>query len=289
MFSRILPWLKFLRLPNVLTVPGDVLAGAALAGIPFSQTPGPVAAVCLAYLFGMTFNDLADLEEDRLHRPERPLPSGQIPLPQAKGLCLLLAGAALALLPTPGIVLLLACVTAYTLLKKHSPLAGGLLMASCRGLSLLIGAGFLRGLSPLFLKGLSPQILIAALMWFGFIFLVTRLAEREHLPESHTRLPWLIPLWLWLGFSWLEVYSPLPHVSAWAVAPGIFLLMLSLKPVMDIRRLGAVRPRHIGAFLSLLIPLQAGVLVLYEQKGFAVGLLLLYPLMKTAIKKIPAS
>lgn len=284
-----LPWLKFLRLPNVLTVPGDVLAGAALAGIPLSQTPLPAAAVCMAYLFGMTFNDLADLNEDRLHRPERPLPSGQIPLPQAKGLCIFLAGAALALLPTPGMVLLLACVSAYTLLKKHSPLAGGLLMASCRGLSLLLGAGFLRGLSPLFLKGLSPQILIAALMWFGFIFLVTRLAEREHLPESPTRLPWLIPLWLMTGLAWLEAFSPLPSDSLWIIAPGILMLILSLKPVLDIRRLGGVRPRHIGALLSLLIPLQAAVLVLYDQKMAAAGLLLLYPLMKTAMKKIPAS
>src|SRR3954469_21668863 len=69
---------ELVRLPAVLSVPGDVLVGAAASGqmrdVP--RTAGLVAASSCLYLAGMALNDYADPEADALERPGRPMPSG---------------------------------------------------------------------------------------------------------------------------------------------------------------------------------------------------------------------
>src|SRR6201999_1674051 len=72
------PLVKLTRLPSVVTVPGDVLAGAAWAAGPDEDVSvlGLVCSSCLAYVAGMALNDWADREEDARERPNRPIPSG---------------------------------------------------------------------------------------------------------------------------------------------------------------------------------------------------------------------
>src|SRR3954452_3127979 len=82
---------ELVRLPAVLSVPGDVLLGAAASGqmrdVP--RTAGLVAASSCLYLAGMALNDYADREVDALERPGRPIPSGRVsprsPLRRAAG------------------------------------------------------------------------------------------------------------------------------------------------------------------------------------------------------------
>ena len=76
--SAIRTWLQLFRAPNLFTVPGDPLAGYVLAsyGAFESDVFYAVGASVCFYAAGLLDNDLADLAEDRVERPFRPLPSG---------------------------------------------------------------------------------------------------------------------------------------------------------------------------------------------------------------------
>lgn len=174
------PWPRLLRLPNFLTLPGDVLAGALLAGAPLSPRilPAIAASVCL-YSSGLLFNDLADASIDARERPERPLPSGAV-TPSAvrtAATVLLLLGLLLALpahsLPTAALLAL--AILLYDFAAKKSPFLGPLVMGLCRFLDLLLGSG------P---AALSPAPLAAAALLGLYIALVTALARREAAPAS---------------------------------------------------------------------------------------------------------
>jgi hypothetical protein len=200
MTPRWLSWLRFLRLPNALTVPGDVLAGAALAGA--SVSPRAMAATVLAYLFGMALNDCADLPRDRVHRPERPLPSGRIPLRAAWAVAggLALASLILAWQAAP----LLLAIIAYTFAKDRLPL-GAPLMGLCRVLSVGMGA---------WPAAMTPALLGALVLWFAYIALLTHLAEREETPASEGKLPWILATLLALGPLGMLVPAPSPAAAA---------------------------------------------------------------------------
>ncbi|MGH8901297.1 MAG: SCO3242 family prenyltransferase, partial [Egibacteraceae bacterium] len=138
---------ELVRLPAVLTVPGDTLVGAAASGR--ALRPGRAAALaassaCL-YLAGMALNDYADQDVDARERPRRPIPSGRVEprfaLRLAQGLTA--AGVALAAAGGRGAlgvaVPLAGTVWAYDLLAKEAP-AGPLVMAAARSLDVLLGA-----------------------------------------------------------------------------------------------------------------------------------------------------
>ncbi|PRY01729.1 SCO3242 family prenyltransferase [Allonocardiopsis opalescens] len=138
---------ELVRLPAVLTVPGDTLAGAAAAGWSGGRRAWllPVASTFL-YWAGMALNDYADRELDAKERPERPIPSGRVSPGTALGLAAGLTGAGVA---AAGLgagraglrvaVPLAATVWAYDLVAKNTPL-GPAAMAATRGLDVLLGA-----------------------------------------------------------------------------------------------------------------------------------------------------
>ncbi|MFC3737438.1 UbiA family prenyltransferase, partial [Paractinoplanes deccanensis] len=69
---------ELVRAPAALSVPGDVVAGAAAAGALRRSTAGLAAASVLLYWAGMAANDWADRELDARERPRRPIPSGRV-------------------------------------------------------------------------------------------------------------------------------------------------------------------------------------------------------------------
>src|SRR5690606_11838058 len=72
-------WLRILRIGTVFSPAADVVAGACLAGLPWSVDLVRAAlASALVYAAGMALNDHADREEDARLHPERPLPAGEI-------------------------------------------------------------------------------------------------------------------------------------------------------------------------------------------------------------------
>lgn len=149
-------WLQLVRLPNVFTLLSDCVAAAVvavgLAWLQFAFIPVLFASL-LAYWAGMILNDVVDLEEDREHRPDRPLASGRIsPVIAghiATGMLLIGPVVILAVLTFQysqplwmGIaflasVLLSLSVRAYDSPLKRTPL-GPPLMGVCRGLNILM-------------------------------------------------------------------------------------------------------------------------------------------------------
>jgi 4-hydroxybenzoate polyprenyltransferase len=140
---------ELVRLPAVLSVPGDVLVGAAASGqvrdVP--RTAGLVAASSCLYLAGMALNDYADREVDARERPGRPIPSGRVSPAFALGLAagLTLGGVAFAVAADGPRALkvvapLTAAVWGYDLALKLTP-AGTPGMSACRGLDVVMGAG----------------------------------------------------------------------------------------------------------------------------------------------------
>lgn len=141
-------YLQLVRLPNVFTAAADSLAGWLIAGGE-ARTAGSelclmLASMCL-YAGGIALNDLCDVEVDRRERPQRPLPSGAVPLVHARALTLVLfvvgLAAAAASWQSGGLgvaVVLVGMVIAYDLLLRRTAF-GPVAMGACRGLNVLMG------------------------------------------------------------------------------------------------------------------------------------------------------
>ncbi len=140
------PWLQLVRPPNLVTAAADVLAGWAVAGAGNVQPlPWLLGASVSLYAGGVVLNDVCDVRVDARERPERPLPSGQVPVVAAAVLAgfLLAAGVAEASRASPLGGALAAAIAAlavtYDTWSKPRRLAGPLNMGICRALNLLLG------------------------------------------------------------------------------------------------------------------------------------------------------
>jgi len=84
MRSRVSAFVTLLRPPNVFTAFADSLAGVIVVlgvgyRVPTSAWMVVVASGCL-YLSGIVFNDVFDRRVDARERPNRPIPSGGVPV-----------------------------------------------------------------------------------------------------------------------------------------------------------------------------------------------------------------
>jgi 4-hydroxybenzoate polyprenyltransferase len=145
-------YFELLRLPAVFTAIADVLMGYLVTQGSL-QPPWAIALLVVAssliYLAGMVLNDVHDANVDAVERPQRPIPSGRIPLPSAERLGWgMLAGGVIAAWLVgylagnlrPGVVatLLAASVVLYDMVLKRAMIAP-LMMGSCRLLNVLLG------------------------------------------------------------------------------------------------------------------------------------------------------
>ncbi|MET9827999.1 SCO3242 family prenyltransferase [Streptomyces sp. NPDC006385] len=135
------------RAPAALSVPGDVIAGAAAAGRPLgARTLGVIGSSVCLYWAGMALNDYADAAVDAVERPDRPVPSGRVPRRTALAVAGGLTAAGLGLAAAAGgrrgvgaALPLAGLVWAYDLKLKSTP-AGAVAMAGARALDVLAGA-----------------------------------------------------------------------------------------------------------------------------------------------------
>ena len=276
MLLRLLPGIRFLRLPAVLTVPGDVWVGAALGGTGYSGSV--LVSVGCAYLYGMALNDIVDEPDDRIHRPERPLPSGQIPKTGAVVLCLLLAILAFLVHPGKGLLLLLGWITAYTFLKNTHLLFAAFLMSACRCTVLWIGAG-----TPDRLTSLWPFFAL----WGGIILFITVLADQEGKPEVSGENGSLVLTGIFFFSPLLALYVGRPRFLLFL--PWTLLAVLALQNYRKIRKQGHVTPANIGQWLSMLIPLQAVFLMSMAPAWKGLILLALWPCLRWSVRKMQIS
>lgn len=144
--------IELVRLPAALSVPGDVLVGAAVAGglgeggsRAHGRAAGMAAASTCLYLAGMALNDYADREVDARERPSRPIPSGRVTPGFALGLAGTLTAAGVLAAGLAGgrrglavSVPLAGTVWAYDLALKRTAL-GPAAMAAARALDVLMG------------------------------------------------------------------------------------------------------------------------------------------------------
>jgi 4-hydroxybenzoate polyprenyltransferase len=172
-----------MRPANIVTSVADVLAGIAISGyfLSVDQEFLPVFLLCLStiglYGGGIVFNDVFDVDLDRIERPERAIPSGAISKKEATLLGIILLGigflAAIAFSLRSGIIAFLILVFAlvYNKFSKHHAFLGPLNMGVCRGMNLLLGVSIVSlSLQSLYLLGLIPLI---------YIFSITMISQGE--------------------------------------------------------------------------------------------------------------
>ena len=200
------PWLRFFRVPNLPTAPGDALVGAAFmmpaGGSTLPQAFAACVGVLFLYMYGLADNDLADAVKDAENSPDRPIPHGEISPKAATAAmfgCLLAANflpnwivwyfrpsERLPLSWNVVMVLLVCCIYAYNRLKR------AWLMGGCRGLSVVCGgmAAWVPDLHPYtqFLLPVSWHLLASLFMvaagWGVYIMSVTKLSEGEERPSE---------------------------------------------------------------------------------------------------------
>ena len=188
--------LRLGRVSNLPTVTSNVLAAIALAGA--HPTRLTIALVCIAlslmYVAGMYLNDAFDRDIDRVERPERPIPSGEVTAAAVfdAGFALLAGGIVLvgatALAtgagwkPLVSAVALGSLIIFYDANHKQNPLSP-LVMGLCR-------AGVYTTAALVVRPDLCVEVATGAALLVAYLIGLTYAARQENLSE----LPHMWPL-----------------------------------------------------------------------------------------------
>ncbi len=186
---RLLPILRLLRIGTVFSPIADVVAGAAVAGLPLQATVARAAVASgLLYAAGMVWNDVADRRLDAEQRPERPLPRGDVSVPFACGLGGMLLVLAVVLSPCRHYHgLLAALVLAYDFAGKRVAWLGVLGMACLRGLNLAMALAIAAATEATLDPDRARDLVIAAWCYGAYIAAVTILGIFEDEPSVSPR------------------------------------------------------------------------------------------------------
>ncbi|MFP4055776.1 MAG: UbiA family prenyltransferase [Candidatus Brocadiia bacterium] len=265
-------------MPNLFTVPGDALAGYLLAtgGVLGWPALAAAGAVLLIYCGGLLLNDYYDRQVDARERPQRPIPSGDVPARTvlvAGGLCLV-AGAALACAAGHGGAGVTAAAVAFAAWAydaglKRVPWLGPAVMGCCRAGSVLVGGAL--GGAPLGM----PVLAVAGITW-AYTTALTALAAGEATGERVGRGA-LVPAGVLLagGLGLLAVEMPEPAIGVLALAAlGLGICQAGIAGQTAMR--GAVpRPAFIGKLIRVMIPAQAAWSLWRVRPGTALPAVLL--------------
>jgi hypothetical protein len=194
------------RVSNLPTVWSNALAGIVLAGSGIAPLPTAAALIGLSLLYtaGMFLNDAFDRDFDRVHRPGRPIPSGQI-----SARAVFLAGFGQLLL---GVVVLAFCgawaaayavalaavIVLYDAWHKGNP-ASPALMGCCRLLAYACAAAAVA-------QAVAAPVWIAALVCFAYLIGLTYIAKQETLQR--------------MGNLWPLLFLVAPLVYGVIISPG---------------------------------------------------------------------
>lgn len=308
-------WGNLLRVPNLLTVPGDVLVGFVLV-LPNHHGDAQALLVALLaslalYAAGLIMNDLVDCEIDRRERPARPICSGAVSRKAARNLMALFMAGALVMLATRGVVPLAsgiavgALIFFYNLFARRNRVLAALVMGLCRAGNVVLGAAAVSG-------GLvfATQSLVVPFWWLAYIGAVSWIAAREVRPVPYGVERWL-PAAVVVAGAAASVFLLHPFLAEGAtrgIVCFVFALLLSwqagvrlgvpvIKELASGKRMmldvAKVYPVAIGWLISALIPLQAGLLVLLSNEAWvllaALLLLFCWPLNRWLAKMFSAS
>ncbi len=230
MTKKTLAWLRFLRVVNLPTVPGDVLAGAAMASCSSPAMPDcraiAVASLSsvLLYMFGLADNDIVGAATDT----DRPIPEGMISMRAARiarAICILGAiGLGLAArLPQPWWLAASALAVAIVIYNRTKAAA---VMGLCRGFNVACGAP---AAIPAWSWRGDTAVGIVAALWTLYIFGVTKYSEGEELdPARKRRVGKLIGALVWLQLAAVLVPAMIFHDFSFAIAQLAMIALLFL-------------------------------------------------------------
>lgn len=153
--SRLHAWVQLVRPANSVAAAALVGVGATLAGSALSMRGWlAVAAMWSVTAAAYVANDLADMAEDRVNKPHRPLPSGRVTPREAqrlrRGLVTgaMLCAAAIDWIALTAAGIVLAALWLYDRRLKATPGWGNGLIALLAGCALLTGAVAAKGFDP---------------------------------------------------------------------------------------------------------------------------------------------
>lgn len=163
--------LRLVRLSNSLPAALLVLLGAKLAGVSLLENRLWIAMAAMWSItaFGYVSNDLTDLAEDQVNKPDRPLPTGAVTRPQAllvaAGLLAtaLILSSQLGLFPLGVAATVLILLLVYNWKLKGTAGLGNLLIAGLAAGALLPGAVAVTGWQVTTFATLFPPALALAL------------------------------------------------------------------------------------------------------------------------------
>jgi 4-hydroxybenzoate polyprenyltransferase len=217
--------LKLGRVSNLPTVWTNVLAGVALTALePTWRAIFPVAvAVSLLYVAGMYLNDAFDRGWDARHRPERPIPAGEVDARTVflAGFALMAAALVLLLVATntrafvaglalAGLILL------YDVTHKKTRLAP-LVMGLCRVAVYLVAAC---AAAP----RVAPPVYAGATFLFFYLVMLSTIAREE---TTNPKLPRLVA-GLIAGISLVDGAQLLVIGHAWPAVACVAAFVLTL-------------------------------------------------------------
>jgi 4-hydroxybenzoate polyprenyltransferase len=288
-------YLRLARPANLPTALADILAGLGVSGLFGAEyMPAPFNSALLTtvvllgmasialYAGGVVLNDVFDAGIDRLERPERPIPSGLIPLRSASvfGALLLLAGVALSFIAHPfsGFIacMLLIAILLYDGVLKKYPVLGPLNMGICRGLNLLLGMSAVGSLIH---------------WWYAFIpvayiFAITMISRGEVHGENRNHIIWAGLLYALVNFSVVYIVILHPENALGAILVlGLFSLMIYTPLIRAYRENnpGNIRKAVMAGVLSVII-LDAAIAVIFMPWWYGLLILLLWPLSRMLSK-----
>ena len=230
-------WLRFFRVVNLPTVPGDIWVGAVAvwfgAGI-ICDYGAPLfnatIAGALLYLFGLADNDIVGAKTDK----GRPIPDGQISMRAARiarALCVIGAIAVgltpdpVALKPLPWMwwpaaFALLCAIVVYNRTKSWA------LMGICRGFNVVCGGAVALGALGGGLKSATTVLWlgVCAAVWTVYIAAVTKYSEGEEMDAAKKRrIGFLIG-----AIVYLQIIALLVFQSGIVVLVGVLLVTMRL-------------------------------------------------------------
>lgn len=250
--------LRLGRISNLPTVWTNVGVGALLAGGSALDPglPPLMLALSLFYIGGMFLNDAFDRDFDALHRPDRPIPAGQVTARQVStvGFSLLALGLALVALVSRGVdglpaaravaaaAALAAAIVYYNAHHKGNPLSP-LVMGLCR-VGVVLTAGYAVATT------LPPPVWLAAGALLCHLIGLTYIAKQEHLNR--------------IGSLWPLAFLAVPLVYGLRLASTVSAawLPLALYATVLVFALSRLRRRAPGDVPRAVVTLIAGMSVL---------------------------
>jgi len=173
---------RLVRPVNVVIMAAATIIGALLVVDATGLPPSALTALLLAALAATSvgaganaINDVFDLEIDRINRPDRPVPSGEISLTWARGTWAVLSGIGLLLAALVSGLHLVIAVSSVALLfgyskyLKRQPVTGNVAVAVVIGLALPFGG----------LAVLDPMLPVPGVLMVGALFAFLTTLARE--------------------------------------------------------------------------------------------------------------